>query len=238
MKLGSFTSLWCNGGKEMYKKAWCTWFLAPGEQGMAQWWERSPPTGVARFQIPPSTPYVGWGLLLVFSLAPTGFSPRTPVFPSPQNPTLPNSNSTRNQAETKNHLVDVLPPNHYLLFMHVQKFCFTNPIRFLCRSRCCRRCSVLVEPPSSRLNKMSHSESLSSVDSHDSEWNFIPGVAPNIRAKRLRRSWKLWHKLQQSGAELRTMLQNTSLFYSTQGTIYTMARHCSKIPFRLSHNTP
>ena len=144
---------------------------------MAQWWERSPPTGVARFQILASTPYVGWVLLLVFSLAPRGFSPGTPVFPSPQNPTLPNSNSTRNQAETKNHLVDVLPPNHYLLFMHVQKFCFTNPIRFLCRSRCCRRCSVLVEPPSSRLNKTSHSESLSSVDSHDSEWNFIPGVA-------------------------------------------------------------
>ena len=163
---------------------------------MAQWWERSPPTGVARFQILASTPYVGWVLLLVFSLAPRGFSPGTPVFPSPQNPTLPNSNSTRNQAETKNHLVDVLPPNHYLLFMHVQKFCFTNPIQFLCRSRCFRRSSVFFEPPSSRLNKMSHSESLSSVDSHDSEWNFIPGVAPNIRAKRPRRSLKLWHKLQ------------------------------------------
>ena len=31
-----------------------------GEQGMAQWWERSPPTNVARVQIPASTPYVGW----------------------------------------------------------------------------------------------------------------------------------------------------------------------------------
>ena len=31
-----------------------------GEQGMAQWWERSPPTNVARLQIPASTPYVGW----------------------------------------------------------------------------------------------------------------------------------------------------------------------------------
>ena len=29
------------------------------EQGMAQWWERSPPTNVARVQIPVSTPYVG-----------------------------------------------------------------------------------------------------------------------------------------------------------------------------------
>ena len=31
--------------------------------------------------------------LLVFSLASRGFSPGTPVFPSPQKPTLPNSNS-------------------------------------------------------------------------------------------------------------------------------------------------
>ena len=32
---------------------------AVGEQGMAQWWERSPPTNVVRVQIPASTPYVG-----------------------------------------------------------------------------------------------------------------------------------------------------------------------------------
>jgi len=32
-------------------------------------------------------------LLLVFVLAPRGFSPGTPVFPSPQKPTSPNSNS-------------------------------------------------------------------------------------------------------------------------------------------------
>ena len=31
-----------------------------GEQGMAQCWERSPPTSVARVQIPASTPYLGW----------------------------------------------------------------------------------------------------------------------------------------------------------------------------------
>ena len=31
-----------------------------GEQGMARWWERSPPTNVARVQIPASTPNVGW----------------------------------------------------------------------------------------------------------------------------------------------------------------------------------
>jgi len=34
--------------------------------------------------------------LLVLSFAPRGFSPRTPIFPSPQKPTIPNSNTTRN----------------------------------------------------------------------------------------------------------------------------------------------
>ena len=38
----------------------------------------------------------------------------TLVFPSPQRPTFPNSKSTR----TRNHFVDVLPPNHYLLFIY------------------------------------------------------------------------------------------------------------------------
>ena len=33
---------------------------------------------------------------MVLSLAPTGFSPGTPVFPSPRKPIFPNSNSTRN----------------------------------------------------------------------------------------------------------------------------------------------
>ena len=50
---------------------------------------------------PVSTPYVGWVCcwLLVLSFAPRGFSPGTPVFPSPQKPTFPNSNSTRNQVD-------------------------------------------------------------------------------------------------------------------------------------------
>ena len=41
----------------------------------------------------------GISLLLVLSLAPRGFSPGTPVFPSPQKPTFSNSNSTRNQVD-------------------------------------------------------------------------------------------------------------------------------------------
>ena len=38
----------------------------------------------------------GLSLLLVLFLAPRGFSPGTPVFSSPQNPTFPNSNSIWN----------------------------------------------------------------------------------------------------------------------------------------------
>ena len=37
--------------------------------------------------------------LLVLSFAPRGFSLGTPVFPSPQKPTFPNFNSTRNQVD-------------------------------------------------------------------------------------------------------------------------------------------
>ena len=39
----------------------------------------------------------GLSLLSLLSFAPRGFSPETPVFSSPQKPTFPNSNSTRNQ---------------------------------------------------------------------------------------------------------------------------------------------
>ena len=38
----------------------------------------------------------GLRLLLVLVFAPRGFSPGTPVFPSPQKPTFPNSNSIQN----------------------------------------------------------------------------------------------------------------------------------------------
>ena len=41
----------------------------------------------------------GLSLLLVLSFAPRGFSLGTPVFPSPQKPTFPNSNSTRSQVD-------------------------------------------------------------------------------------------------------------------------------------------
>ena len=58
---------------------------------------RSPPSNMARVRILASAPYVGcMSLLLVFSLAPRGFSPGTSVLPSPLKPTLSNSNSIWN----------------------------------------------------------------------------------------------------------------------------------------------
>ena len=41
----------------------------------------------------------GLSLLLVLSFAPRGFSLSTPVFPSPQKPAFPNSNSTMSQVD-------------------------------------------------------------------------------------------------------------------------------------------
>ena len=41
----------------------------------------------------------GLSLLLVLSIAPSGFCPGAPVPPSPQKPTFPNSNSTKNQVD-------------------------------------------------------------------------------------------------------------------------------------------
>ena len=47
----------------------------------------------------------GLSLLLVLSLAPRGFSPGTPVFPSPQKPTLSNSNSIWNAQTRLNEFI-------------------------------------------------------------------------------------------------------------------------------------
>ena len=41
----------------------------------------------------------GLSLLLILPFAPRGFSPGTPVFSSPQKPTFPESNSTRDQVD-------------------------------------------------------------------------------------------------------------------------------------------
>ena len=66
----------------------------------------------------------GLSLLVVLVLAPRGFSPGTPVFPSPQNPTFLNSNSIWIQW-TKSHLEDVplLIPIYLFLFIFFNLNC-------------------------------------------------------------------------------------------------------------------
>ena len=75
-----------------------TVMMLNGEQGMAKWWERSPPTNVARVQILALTPYVGWVCCWFSPLLCEVFL-RVPQFsPLLKKPTFPNSNSTRNQV--------------------------------------------------------------------------------------------------------------------------------------------
>ena len=90
-----------------------------GKQGMAQWRECSP---VSAYQCGPgSNPGVdaicGLSLLLVLSLAPRGFSPGTPVFPSPQKPIFPNSNSTRNQVDEEPLCGCVISKSSFIYFL-------------------------------------------------------------------------------------------------------------------------
>ena len=63
-------------------------------------------------------------LLLVLSFSLRGFSPGTPVFPSPQKPTVPNSNLTRNQID-KEPLCECAPSKSYLFI-----YLFTQEMRF------------------------------------------------------------------------------------------------------------
>ena len=67
--------------------------------GMVQCWDHSPSTGLI-----PKLASCGlrFLLLLVLALAPWGFSPSTPVFPSPQKPTFPNSSSIRRVSQCLN----------------------------------------------------------------------------------------------------------------------------------------
>ena len=60
------------------------------------------------------TGHIRLSSLLVLSFAPSGFSLGTPVFPSPQKSTFPNSNSTSNQGDEEPLITNVLPLNRYL----------------------------------------------------------------------------------------------------------------------------
>ena len=62
----------------------------------------------------------GLSLLLVLSFAPRGFSPGTPVFPSPQKPTFPNSNTIRNQVDELEPLCGCATSKSLLLIVDTQ----------------------------------------------------------------------------------------------------------------------
>ena len=68
--------------------------------------------------IPKSDAICGLSLLLVLSLAPRGFSPGTPVFPSPH----PYSGSSSTSQKLKKK--ETIPPNRYLfyLFFYILRF--------------------------------------------------------------------------------------------------------------------
>ena len=71
-----------------------------------------PPTQASHQCGPGSIPGLGvkcgLSLLLVLVLAPRGFSPGSPVFPSPQKPTFPNSNSIWNPRATGLSVITLL----------------------------------------------------------------------------------------------------------------------------------
>ena len=88
-----------------------------GEQGITQWWEHSPPTDVVRVQIPASTPYVVQ--FVVGSLPPRGFSPGTPVFPSPQKTTTFKFQFDQKSGRRRTTLWICYPQNHYLFILFI-----------------------------------------------------------------------------------------------------------------------
>ena len=70
----------------------------------------------------------GLSLFLVPSLAPRGFSPGTPVFPSPQKPTFPNSNSTKNQVDEEPLCGCATCKSLSLLFIIIIKLVFSQTL--------------------------------------------------------------------------------------------------------------
>ena len=80
-----------------------------GEQGMAQWWERSPPTNVARVQIPASSPYVGWVCCWFYSGFP--LSTKTNILKF----------QFDHELDEEADFVDVPPLNYYLFIIHLFK---------------------------------------------------------------------------------------------------------------------
>ena len=93
---------WCHtSGAELCWLHIALRMLRKGEQGWPGSWDGAVVRALAfhqcgRGSIPGLDVICGLSLLLVLFSAPRGFSPGTPVFPSPQKPTFLNSNSIRN----------------------------------------------------------------------------------------------------------------------------------------------
>ena len=82
---------------------------------MAQWWERSPPTAVARVRFPDHASHVGW-VCCWFSFLLRGFFSGFSGFPPSTKTNTPNSNSIWKQW-TNSHLVEVPLLNPIYLFI-------------------------------------------------------------------------------------------------------------------------
>ena len=81
---------------------------------------------MARASNPSVNAICGLSLLLVLSLAPRGFSPGTPVFPSPQKPTFPNSNSTSNQVDEGPQSGCATSKSLFIYFIYLISYLFTH----------------------------------------------------------------------------------------------------------------
>ena len=103
---------------------------------MARWWERSPPINdVVRVQIPASTPYVGWVCCWFSPLLREVFLLGTPVSPSHQKSTLPNSNSTRNRVHEEPLCRCATSKSLFIYFIHLKVSLFIDNLikDFLCK---------------------------------------------------------------------------------------------------------
>ena len=92
-------------------------FFSPGEQGMEQWWERSPPTNVASVWILASTPYEFFvGSLPYSERFFSGYS----GFPLSSKTHISKSKSTRNQADEE-PLCGCATSKSLLYFIYLKK---------------------------------------------------------------------------------------------------------------------
>ena len=89
-----------------------------GEQGIAQWWEHSPPTDVVRVQIPASTPYVG-SVCCWFSPSERFFSGYS-GFPLSSNKTTTSKfQFDQKSGRRRTTLWICYPQNHYLFILFI-----------------------------------------------------------------------------------------------------------------------